>query len=184
MEFKAGRSNQALRISLDAEASGAAGAPVARSFARRRRDRHGRGLRGPLIPAPLPGHRTRSQLFDALVVESADRLRTLWPDALDLVLYLVEEVPGDLEALLATGDPAPLGTYVQAIPHGAMPDSVMPDSGGAAQITIYRHPVEALCDTPGQLRELVHEVLVEQAAGLLGLDPDAVDPSFRRYRGH
>lgn len=179
MEFKAGRSNQALRISLDAEASGAAGAPAARSFARRRRDRHGRGLRGPLIPAPLPGHRTRSQLFDALVVESADRLRTLWPDALDLVLYLVEEVPGDLEALLAAGDPAPLGTYVHATPENAMPEN-----GGAAQITIYRHPVEALCDTPGQLRELVHEVLVEQAAGLLGMDPDAVDPSFRRYRGH
>ncbi|MFC8302370.1 metallopeptidase family protein [Specibacter sp. NPDC057265] len=177
MEFKAGAGEQALSISLDPAADGTDGgtgsaAVPAKPFDRRRRDRHGRGLRGPLIPSPLPGHRTRGQIFDELVVESADRLRTLWPGTLDLVVYLVEEVPGELEALIAAGTPAPLGKFVPAT------------GGDAAQITIYRHPVEALCDTPGQLRELVHEVLVEQVAGFLDMDPDAVDPSFRRYRGH
>lgn len=174
MEFTAGRSEQALNISLG-PGDGATDSAAGRPFARRRRDRHGRGLRGPLIPAPLPGYRTRGQLFEELVVDSADRLRDLWPGALDLVGYLVEEVPGELEALIAAGTPAPLGRFSPA-------NSAAP--GTAAEITIYRHPAEALCDTPGQLRELVHEVLVEQVAGLLDMDPDAVDPSFRRYRGH
>ena len=35
----------------------------------RRRDRHGRGLRGPLIAPTLPAWRTRSEKFDDLVAE-------------------------------------------------------------------------------------------------------------------
>ncbi len=172
MEFNTGRSEQGLVISLDTGA-----ATAAKPYAQRRRDRHGRGLRGPLIPATLPGYRTRSQAFDELVVESADRLRHLWPGTLDLVEYVVEEVPGELEALIAAGAQAPLGNFSRA-------EAAASGLVKAAEITIYRHPLEALCDTPGQLRELVHEVLIEQVAGLMDMDPDAVDPSFRRYRGH
>ncbi|UIK90134.1 metallopeptidase family protein [Arthrobacter polaris] len=51
-------------------------------------------------------------------------------------------------------------------------------------IAIFRHPVEVLCDTSGQVRELVHEVLIEQVAGLLNISPEIVDPLFRRFRGH
>lgn len=177
MEFKTGRSEQALVISLNTGTGEAPGASAAKPYAQRRRDRHGRGFRGSLIPAPLPGYRTRSEAFDELVVESADRLRNLWPGTLDLVEYVVEEVPSDLEALIASGALAPLGNFSRA-------ESNATGLVKAAEITIYRHPLEALCDTAGQLRELVHEVLVEQVAGLMDMDPEAVDPSFRRHRGH
>lgn len=196
MEFKAIDGEQSLRISLDpldSEADSAASAesaadpgagisepriPGARTFEQRRRDRHGRGLRGPVLDAGLPGSRTRGEKFDDLVVDSADRLRTLWPEALATVEYLVEEVPQQLESLLAAKSQAPLGKYT---PARAATDN---SSGEPACIAIYRHPIEALCDTSGQVRELVHEVLVEQAAGLLNIDPDTVDPMFRRHRGH
>ena len=211
MEFKAIDGEQSLRISLDTSRSDAqsatsadvagsvdaadsanstdsaenAGAgisesriPGARSFTQRRRDRHGRGLRGPVLDSGLPGSRTRGEKFDDLVVDSADRLRTLWPEALSTVEYLVEEVPQQLESLLASKSQAPLGKYTPA--RGATDSS----PGEPATIAIYRHPIEALCDTPGQVRELVHEVLVEQVAGLLNIDPDSVDPIFRRHRGH
>ena len=36
---------------------------------KRRRDRHGRGLRGPLLPPTLPGWRTRAERFDELMSE-------------------------------------------------------------------------------------------------------------------
>lgn len=177
MEFNAGSSGQPLTISL--EPGDAAKAPDnARPFSHRRRDRHGRGLRGTLVPSTLPGYRTRSEKFEDLVVDSADRLRSLWPGALEPVEYLVEEVPSQLEALIAAGTQAPLGKFSPAVPGRAG------SPGEAAVIAIYRHPVEALCDTPGQVRELVHEVLIEQAAGLMNVDPETVDPSFRRFRGH
>lgn len=182
MKFNASHGAEGLRISLEPEQfdGGSASAPSAglspRPFDQRRRNRHGRGFRGPLIPPALPGSRTRSEKFDDLVVDSAERMRTLWPTALATVEYLVEEVPEQLEAIIASGAQAPLGKYEQALP--ATPDTpATPPS-----IIIYRHPIEALCDTAPQVRELVHEVMVDQVAGLLNVDPDTVDPLFRRYR--
>ena len=49
----------------------AAGSAAGRSFAQRRRNRHGRGLRGELMLPTLPGYRTRSDRFDELVMDSA-----------------------------------------------------------------------------------------------------------------
>ncbi|MFQ4147797.1 metallopeptidase family protein [Arthrobacter sp. LAPM80] len=176
MKFNATDGEPSLNISLDPEISDAG--PTAQPSGQRRRDRHGRGLRGPLLPAALPGSRTRSEKFEDLVVDSAERLRTLWPEALGGVDYLVEEVPDQLEARIASGKPAPFGKFTRAVP--ATPDA----PAEPALIAIYRHPVEVLCDTDGQLRELVHEAVVEQVAGLLNLDPEMVDPLFRRFRGH
>ena len=180
MQFNTSRGDDSLRISLvpDAPDGGPAASAAPRPFARRRRDRHGRGLRGPLLPQDLPGARTRAEKFEDLVVDSAERLRELWPAALGNVGWLVEEIPGDLESLVASGESAPLGKYTREMPAAAgQPEQL-------AVIAIYRHPVEALCDTPGQVRELIHEVMIEQVAGLLNIDPDTVDPLFRRYRGH
>ncbi len=180
MQFNTSRGEQSLRISLvpDAPDGGPAAPAAPRSFAARRRDRHGRGLRGPLLPQEVPGSRTRGEKFEDLVVDSAERLRELWPAALGNVGWLVEEIPGDLEALVASGEPAPLGKYTRGTPAmGGQPEQL-------PVVAIYRHPVEALCDTPGQVRELVHEVMIDQVAGLLNIDPDTVDPLFRRHRGH
>ncbi|MDJ0317191.1 metallopeptidase family protein [Arthrobacter antibioticus] len=179
MEFNARHSEHSLTISLDSTGS-APGQPApakTRPFLRRRRDRHGRGLRGPLVPASLPAARTRGEQFEDLVVDSADRLRSLWPEALATVEYLVEEVPDQLEALIASGAQAPLGKYTRGTL--SAPDIL----ATPPVIAIYRHPVEVLCDTPGQVRELVHEVMVEQVAGLLNMDPGSVDPLFGRFRG-
>ncbi|WP_170133100.1 metallopeptidase family protein [Arthrobacter livingstonensis] len=150
-------------------------APV-RSFVQRRRNRHGRGLRGPLLLPGMPAARTRSEKFEDLVVDSAERLSELWSAQLADVEYLVEEVPDNLEALIASGAQAPLGKYSAAVPSGSISATTHP------LIVIYRHPVEALCDSPGQVRELIHEVLIEQVAGLLNIDPDSVDPLFGRFR--
>lgn len=163
-----------------------------RSFVRRRRNRHGRGLRGPILPAGLPASRTRGEKFEDLVVDSAERLRELWSSALEQVDYLVEEVPDNLEALIAAGSQVPLGKY-RAATAGTISSGVSTAQGTNAEqgtkaeravVIVYRHPIETLCEAPWETRELIHEVLIEQVAGLLNIDPDTVDPLFRRFRGH
>ena len=41
---------------------------------RPRRDRHGRGLRGRLVPANVPLSRTKAELFDDLVLDAVEGL--------------------------------------------------------------------------------------------------------------
>ncbi|MGH3935277.1 MAG: metallopeptidase family protein, partial [Pseudonocardiaceae bacterium] len=44
----------------------------ARSALRKRRDRRGRGVRGLLFPATLPATRSRSERFDAIVLDALE----------------------------------------------------------------------------------------------------------------
>ena len=52
------------------------------------------------------------------------------------------------------------------------------DTGGVptrARIVLYRRPLEARAKDGADLSDLVHDVLVEQVANYLGLDPDVID---------
>ena len=125
---------------------------------RRHRDRRGRGLRGPLAPGDLPLSRTRAEQFDELVLAAVSRLESRWASELADVEVLVEEVPdvGDREV--------PLGRTEPATPRDP------------ARIVVYRRPVEARARGLRARELLVHDVVVEQLADLLGLDPGTVDP--------
>ncbi|MBW3615999.1 MAG: metallopeptidase family protein [Actinobacteria bacterium] len=46
----------------------------------------------------------------------------------------------------------------------------------AARVVVYRRPLEARAADRTELAELVHDVVVDQVARLLQLDPDEVDP--------
>ncbi len=50
--------------------------------------------------------------------------------------------------------------------------------GRPAQIVVYRRPVEIRTKTRDERALLVHEVVVEQVAELLGLAPESVDPRY------
>ena len=58
--------------------------PVPAPTPARRRDRHGRGLRGPLLPPILPAWRTRAERFDELVTSAADDLARARADLYNL----------------------------------------------------------------------------------------------------
>jgi predicted Zn-dependent protease with MMP-like domain len=47
-----------------------------------------------------------------------------------------------------------------------------------ARIVVYRRPVETIARGSDPV-DVVHEVMVEQVALLLGVDPDEVDPERR-----
>ncbi|MFJ3957636.1 metallopeptidase family protein [Arthrobacter sp. NPDC090010] len=139
-----------------------------RDFRHRRRNRHGRGQRGEMIFPTLPGYRNRGERFDDMVLETAQRLHDLQGHLLDGVLFAVEEIPPGLEELLASGLPAPLGHSSPA--RGEEP----------AKITVYRRVVEQNCPLKEQLPDLVHDVVVEHTAQLLGVAPETLDPYYHR----
>ena len=125
---------------------------------RRRRDRRGRGLRGSLLPGDLPGARSRSEQFDELVLDAVNRVSRLWSSQLQAVDVVVEDVPP------AEADGVPLSL--------AEPASL----DEPARIVVYRRPVESRATGQQAREDLVHEVVVQAVAELLGLPLDVVDP--------
>jgi len=133
----------------------------------RTRDRHGRGLRGPeILPVRLgvPERRTSRELFDDLVLAVVAELEERWKRELGLVEYAVEDtpqIPDDWQA-----EHVPLSSLVR----------------GAAtrptRIVLFRRPIEHRAEDRAELEALVHTVIVEQVAELLGLPADDVDPRY------
>jgi len=129
----------------------------------RRRDRHGHGLRGPLLPREVPAWRSRSQAFDEQVLDAVERLARRLSDQLDGIEFAVEDVPPSDPAPWEH-DEVPLGRVFPA--HGELPPRVV----------VYRRPVETRATGMDDLAPLVHEVVVEQVAHLIGVEPHVVDP--------
>lgn len=136
----------------------------------RRRDRHGRGLRGPLAPVGSPLYRSRAERFDELVLQAVAQLEPRWESELAGVEFAVEEVPvaeRPAEDLLRDDDdPVPLARLDPA--RTARP----------ARIVLYRRPLLARADGEDELGELVLDVVIEEFARLLGLDPQTIDPGY------
>lgn len=122
-----------------------------------RRDRRGRGMRGPLAWPPVPSMRSRSAQFDDLVLDAVQLIEHRLGRELNDLEIAVEDVP--------PADPAP---WEAGIALGRL----FPVEGSLpARVVVYRRPVEARA-REGELPTLVHEILAEQVAGLLGLDPE------------
>jgi len=138
----------------------------------RRRDRHGRGLRGMLAPPVIPIAHTRSDAFDAMVLHAVDHLQPRLGDELSDVEFAVEDVPE------VGGDQAAFDEDVLD-DHG-VPLSRLYRTGvagiSAPTVVLYRRPLESRAIRGEDLADLVHEVVVEQVARLLGREPDELDP--------
>jgi len=132
---------------------------------RPRRDRHGRGLRGPLAWPPVPAMATRAQRFDELVLDVASRMEHHAGPALGGLEFAVEDVPPSDPAPWESSE-VPLGRLFAA--QGKMP----------ARIVVYRRPVETRTNDPRELAVLINDIVVEQVAALLGVDPRELDAGY------
>jgi predicted Zn-dependent protease with MMP-like domain len=123
-------------------------------------------MRGPVAPPQVPLAVSRSESFDDLVRDSVSRLERHWPQ-LTSVEFAVQEVPRSDNGEVREGDETvPLGRITQG--DGDRPDRVI----------VYRRPVEIRTRSRDERAMLVHEVVVEQVAELLGLAPESVDPRY------
>ena len=140
----------------------------------RRRDRRGRGLRGRLIPPGIPLYRTRSQQFDDMVLDAVARLEPRWETELAGVEFAVQEVP-EAEELADDSSPLPLA---RVVPGSA--DPLNPGQPAApARIVVYRRPLMARAEDDDELSDLIFDVVVEEFARVLGLDPETIDPGYQ-----
>lgn len=106
---------------------------------------------------------SRSEMFDELVIEAAERLERRWGKPFPPVQFAVEDVP--------PSDPAPW--EAPEVPLGRLFGA---EGRDPARIVIYRRPVETRASGAGELAALVGEVVTEQVAALLMVDPDSLDP--------
>ncbi|HEX6754937.1 MAG TPA: metallopeptidase family protein [Mycobacteriales bacterium] len=152
--------------------------PRGRRARRIRRDRRGRGLRGRLVPDSVPLSRSRAQQFDDMVLDAVEHLEGRWAAKLESVEFAVEDVPA-----VPDGPPEAMVYGTDVIEDGNVPLARLLAAGTGPdgrptppRIVVYRRPLEARSMDRADLADLVHDVVVEQVANLLGLDPDEVDP--------
>ena len=131
-------------------------------------------MRGRLVPPGVPMYRTRSQQFDDMVLDAVARLESRWEAELTGVEFAVQEVPEADELADDDGSPLPLARTVPGTPE--QHDPARPAS--PARIIVYRRPLMARSEDDNELSDLVFDVIVEEFAGFLGLDPDSVDPGY------
>ncbi|MFN8046724.1 MAG: metallopeptidase family protein [Dermatophilaceae bacterium] len=127
---------------------------------RGRRDRHGRGRRGPLAWPPVPAMQSRRDRFDDLVREVAERARPWLGTRHGDVEFAVEDVPPD--------DPPAWE------PRAATLGRVVGGGRVPRRIVVYRRPVEARAGSEAEVSALVRDVVTEQVALLLGVPPDEI----------
>ena len=143
----------------------------------RRRDRRGRGLRGLLYPPTIPAAKTRAERFDAMVLEALEPIEQRWGAELTDLDLAVDEVPeveqtSPDEVVWQAGVLADVGVpLAQLVPAGVDPAGLP----SRARIVLYRRPLEARARGGADLADLLHEVLVEQVAEYLNIEPDAID---------
>jgi predicted Zn-dependent protease with MMP-like domain len=118
-------------------------------------------------------YRTRAERFDDLVLHAVAQLEPRWETELSGVEFAVEEVPAaDVPA--DEPEPVPLARLDPgSADHGDPARPARP-----ARIVIYRQPLVARADGDEELSELVLDVVIEQFARLLGIDPQAIDPGY------
>ncbi len=105
------------------------------------------------------------------------QLEPRWEAELSGVEFAVEEVPShDLPDDVASDqyDPIPLARLDPAWPE--TDDPARP--ARPARIVLYRRPLLARADGEDELSDLVLDVVVEEFAKLLGVDPTSIDPGY------
>ncbi|MET9485595.1 MULTISPECIES: metallopeptidase family protein [unclassified Nocardia] len=147
--------------------------PTARSVIRR-----GRGVRGPMLPPTVPARRTRGQQFDRLVLEAFAPLESRWHDQLTKLDIAVDDVPK-----IRPLHPDSVTWPDEVVADGPVPLSRLIPAGvdrygqaTRARVVLFRKPLELRAGDPDDLVDLLREVLVQQIATYLGVDPDVIDP--------
>lgn len=125
------------------------------------------------MPPGVPLYRSRAEQFDDLVLDAVARLEPRWESELAGVEFAVQEVPDDDE-LAEDTIAVPLARVVPGSPVST--DSAHP--ARATRIVLYRRPLLARADDEDELMDLIFDVVVEEFAQVLGLDPETIDPGY------
>jgi predicted Zn-dependent protease with MMP-like domain len=123
------------------------------------------------VPPGVPLYRSRAQQFDDLVLDAVARLEPRWEAELAGIEFAVQEVP-DADTIGEEG--VPLARIVR----GSADTSDPANPATGPRIVLFRRPLLARAEDEEELSELVFDVVVEELAEILGVDPDTIDPGY------
>lgn len=129
----------------------------------RRRDRHGRGFRGPIVPMTAPVWRTRADQFDDVIAWDLGNFKRRLGPKLDRYDFAVLDVPQQ--------DPAP---WEQGIPLSRFLPFERP-AKIRGRIIFYRMPILEATKKEPDPRWFIHDVITNQLATALEMDPEEID---------
>jgi len=117
-----------------------------------------------LTPHGVPGARTERERFDLFVLDAVSALLERWPEELRDVEFAVEDIP-----VVPADWTAPTVPLASLVPR---------EGSRAPRVVVFRRPLELRAEGLSDLAALVHAVVVEQVAELLGREPEEVDPRY------
>ena len=130
----------------------------------------GRIDRDQLVETMLGTFRTEIPGY-ARLPEAVARLEPRWETELADVEFAVQEVP-DFDTIDEEG--VPLARIVRGSPDTSDPGN--PATG--PRIVLFRRPLLARAEDEDELSELIFDVVVEEFAEILGVDPEIIDPGY------
>ncbi|MCV7227149.1 metallopeptidase family protein [Mycolicibacterium komossense] len=142
--------------------------------------RHGREVRGPLLPPTVPGWRSRAERFDMAVLEAYEPIERRWQDRVSTLDVAVDEIPR-----ISPRDPENVQFPPEVVADGPIALARLIPAGvdirgnaTRARIVLFRKPIERRAKDSTELTELLHEILVAQVATYLGVEPSVIDPTI------
>ena len=135
-----------------------------------RRDRHDRGLRGPILPHNVPTYESKREVFSAKVKEAIEeidaRISEKLKTGLTEIEFSIDQIPSDRE----------LDSRRKSVPLGRNESS---QGGKPARIVLYRRPIELRGTDEDSLNRIIRDVLAENIGALVGMNPNDVDPEYQ-----
>ena len=113
----------------------------------------------------LPRYRTRSGMFDDMLVAQIRRLNEAWPELIAPIQFAVEDVP--------PSDPAPWET----VPHLGS-QSFPAGHGIPPRIVLYRMPLQSHARSRMDLQFAIRDEVVSRLAEIYGRRPEEIDPEW------
>lgn len=126
------------------------------------RDRHSRGLVGPLIPHTAPNYLTPSQTFEKLLDLAIEDFSIRLGSEFDQIEITLEEIPSFRDLALAE----------ESVPLGRL------EKTSSIKVVIYQKPIEIRCKDLIKLDRLIRDTLAELIGLALVLRPSDVDPEY------
>ena len=116
------------------------------------------------------------------MLEAVARLEPRWETELSDVEFAVQEVPDvDAAGAAAAGGAGEEGVPLARIVRGS-PDTSDPENPATGpRIVLFRRPLLARAEDEDELSELVFDVVVEEFAEILGVDPEVIDPGYGEF---
>lgn len=112
-----------------------------------------------------------------IVLEALEPIEERWHAELEQLDVAVDQVPEITDC-----DPTLVHWGSDVVEDGKVPLARLVPAGvdraglpTRARIVLYRRPLETRAQDRSDLSDLIHEVLVEQVASYLGVDPDVID---------